>query len=117
LKGDGSMRIIDIKVFLVGRWQFVKVETDEGIYGVGEGGGWPYVSKTAVEILKRKLIGENPFEIDRLWYKMYRHFWGHGVVGAVGGGAISGIDMALWDIKGKALKVPVYELLGGKVRE
>ena len=96
------MRITDIKVFLVGRWQFVKVETDEGIYGVGEGGGWPYVSKTAVEVLKRKLIGENPFEIDRLWYKMYRHFWGHGVVGAVGGGAISGIDMALWDIKGKA---------------
>jgi len=111
------MRITDIKVFLVGRWQFVKVETDEGIYGVGEGGGWPYVSKTAVEVLKRKLIGENPFEIDRLWYKMYRHFWGHGVVGAVGGGAISGIDMALWDIKGKALKVPVYELLGGKVRD
>ena len=43
---------------------------------------------------------------------MYRHFWGHGVVGSVGWGAMSGIDMALRDIKGKALKVPIYELLG-----
>jgi len=110
------VEITDISVFMVGRWQFVKVETDEDLYGVGEGGGWPYVSRTAVEALKPKLIGENPFEIERLWYRMYRHFWGHGVVGAVGGGAISGIDTALWDIKGKALKVPIYELLGGKVR-
>lgn len=111
------MEITNIKVLLVGRWQFVKVETDEGIYGVGEGGGWPYVSASAIEVLKEKLIGENPFDIERLWYKMYRYFWGHGVVGAVGGGAISGIDTALWDIKGKVLKVPVYELLGGKVRD
>ena len=111
------MEITDIEVLLVGRWQFVKVETDEDITGVGEGGGWPYVSKSAVEVLKKKLIGEDPFEIERLWYKMYHHFWGHGVVGSVGGGAMSGIDMALWDIKGKALKVPVYELLGGKVRD
>ena len=110
------MEITAIKVLLVGGWQFVKVETDDGIYGVGEGGGWPYVSATALHVLREKLIGENPFECERLWYKMYRHFWGHGVVGSVGGGAISGIDTALWDIKGKALKVPVYELLGGKVR-
>lgn len=110
------MEITNVKVLLVGRWQFVKVETDDDVYGVGEGGGWPYVSATAIHALKEKLIGENPFDIERLWYKMYRHFWGHGVVGSVGGGAISGIDTALWDIKGKVLNVPVYELLGGKVR-
>jgi galactonate dehydratase len=111
------MEITEIKTLLVGRWQFVKIETDEGTYGVGEGGGWPYVSRRAVKVLKRKLVGKNPFEIERLWYMMYKHFWGHGVVGVVGGGAISGIDMALWDIKGKALNIPVYELLGGKVRD
>ena len=66
------MEITGIEVLLVGRWQFVKVETDEGITGVGEGGGWPYVSRSAVEVLKGELIGEDPFDIERLWYKMYR---------------------------------------------
>lgn len=111
------MKITEINVFLVGRWQFVKVQTDEGLHGVGEGGGWPYVSARAIDVLKHALIGENPLNIERLWYKMYRHFWGHGITGSVGGGAISGIDMTLWDIKGKALGVPIYELLGGNVRD
>jgi galactonate dehydratase len=124
------MKITDVKTFLVnanesnrtsrprGRdWLFVKVFTDAGVTGVGEGGGWPVVVEKAVQELKYFLIGENPFEIERLWLRLYDILHGHGVTGAVRGGAVSAIDMALWDIKGKALGVPVYELLGGKVRD
>lgn len=98
-------------------WLFVKVLTDAGISGVGEGGGWPVVVDKAIRELAYFLLGENPFEIERLWLKLYDVLHGHGVTGAVRGGALSAIDMALWDIKGKALDVPVYELLGGKVRD
>ena len=61
------------------------------------------------------LLGEDPFRIEHIFQKLYRQsFWR---VGAIGLSAISGIDQALWDIKGKALNVPVYELLGGRVRD
>ena len=98
-------------------WLFVKVFTDAGITGVGEGGGWPVVVEKAIQELNHFLVGENPFDIERLWLKLYDVLHGHGVTGAVRGGAISAIDTALWDIKGKALGVPVYELLGGKLRD
>ena len=98
-------------------WLFVKVETDAGITGVGEGSGWPRVVATAVDDLQRVLIGEDAFDIERLWQKMYVAIMGHGQTGVVGGGALSAIDMALWDIKGKALGTPVWNLLGGRVRE
>lgn len=123
------MKITDIKTFLVDanvknsrgwrsrNWLFIKVFTDEGIYGVGEGSGWPRVVETAVKDLTPVLIGENPFEIERLWQKMFIAMMGHGMTGIVGGGALTAIDMALWDIKGKALGVPVYELFGGKMRD
>lgn len=124
------MKITSVKTYLVGaqkgeivqrprgrNWLFVKVFTDEGITGVGEGSGWPVVVEKAIHELTHFLIGENPFEIERLWLKLFDVLHGHGVTGAVRGGAISAIDMALWDIKGKALGVPVYELLGGKIRD
>ena len=123
------MKITDIKTYLVNanvpdsrgwrarNWLFIKVFTDEGIYGVGEGSGWPRVVETAVKDLTPLLIGENPFEIEKLWQKMFIAMMGHGMTGIVGGGALTAIDMALWDIKGKALGVPVYELLGGKIRD
>src|SRR5258706_4468598 len=98
-------------------WLFVKVHTDIGIVGIGECSGWPRVIETAVQDLKRLLIGEDPTHIERLWQKMYSAIMGHGMTGTVGAGAITGIDMALWDIKGKALGVPVWNLLGGMVRE
>jgi galactonate dehydratase len=63
------------------------------------------------------LAGEDPFQTERLWLKVYDVLHGHGLTGSVRGGVISAIDMALWDIKGKALGAPVYELLGGKVRD
>ena len=106
------MKITEINVFLVGRWQFVKVQTDEGLYGVGEGGGWPFVSATAINVLKQTLIGENPLDIERLWYKMYMASVYYGRRGAAIQ-VISGIDIALWDIIGKALEMPVYKVLGG----
>lgn len=123
------MKITDIQTFLVDanvpgssgwrsrNWLFVKVHTDEGIYGVGEGSGWPRVVETAVRDLMPILIGDDPFEIEKIWQKMYLAMMGHGMTGVVGGGAMTAIEMACWDIKGKALGVPVYELLGGKIRD
>ncbi|MCR8723506.1 mandelate racemase/muconate lactonizing enzyme family protein [Frigidibacter sp. ROC022] len=98
-------------------WLFVKVETDEGITGIGECSGWPRVLQTAVEDLAHIVIGEDPMHIEKLWQKMQVAIMGHGMTGTVGGGAMTGIDMALWDIKGKALGVPVWQLLGGKIRD
>lgn len=98
-------------------WCFVKIETDEGIYGVGEGSGWPKVVGAAIADLASLLIGENPENIDRLWHKLFVAQMGHGQTGVVGAGALSAIDMALWDLNAKALGVPVWRLLGGKFRD
>ena len=130
------MKITDIRTFLMhaGRpdpakwasdpqpagtrnWLFVKIYTDAGIVGIGECSGWPRVIETAVQDLKGLLIGEDPTHIERLWQKMQIAMMGHGLLGTVGAGAMTGIDVALWDIKGKALGVPVWNLLGGKVRD
>ena len=98
-------------------WLFVKVETDEGLYGIGEASGWPRVVETAIADLTPILVGEDPFHIERLWQKMQCAIMGHGMTGIVGSGAMTGVEMALWDIKGKALGVPVWNLLGGKIRD
>ena len=123
------MKITAIKTFLMHaappeaggwsarNWLFVKVETDEGIYGIGEASGWPRVVETAIHDLTPLMLGEDPFNIERLWSKMQAAIMSHGMTGIVGGGAITGIEMALWDIKGKALGQPVWNLLGGKMRD
>lgn len=122
------MKITEIRTYLMHagvpgggwtnrNWLFVKIFTDEGIYGVGEASGWPRVVETAIQDLTGILIGEDPFNIERLWQKMFIAMMGHGMTGIVGGGALTGIEMALWDIKGKALDVPVWNLLGGKLRD
>lgn len=98
-------------------WLFVKVFTDEGVYGVGECSGWPRVIETAVKDYASILVGEDPTHIDRLWQRMFVASMGHGVLGTVGGGALTGIEMALWDIKGKVLGQPVWNLLGGRFRD
>lgn len=98
-------------------WLFVRVITDSGLYGVGEGSGWPKVVETGVQDLAPLVIGEDPRQINRLWNKMFLGLMGHGITGTVGGGAIGAIEMALWDLKGKALNTPVHELLGGKIRD
>ena len=95
----------------------VKVETDAGIHGLGESGirFWgPSIAK-AVEHLSELVVGQDPFSTERLWQHMFRgsFFPADGVYSC----AISAIDIALWDIKGKALGMPVYKLLGGPVRD
>ena len=98
-------------------WLFVRITADEGMYGVGEASGWPRVVQTAIQDLTPLLIGEDPDHIEKLWNKMLVAMMGHGMTGIVGSGAMTGIEMALWDLKGKALGVPVWNLLGGKMRD
>lgn len=123
------MQITEIKTYLMHagtpgtrswsarNWLFVKIFTDEGIYGVGEASGWPRVVETAIADLAPILIGEDPFHIEKLWHKLFIAMMGHGMTGIVGSGALTGIEMALWDLKGKALNLPVWNLLGGKIRD
>src|SRR4051794_34857989 len=100
-------------------WLFVKVSTDAGVHGWGEGTleGKERVVATAIEGYARQhdIIGADPRQIERIWQRQYRHgFWrGGGVLNS----AISAIDQALWDIKGKLAGLPVYELLGGACRD
>jgi galactonate dehydratase len=99
-------------------WIFVKVETDQdGLYGWGEATlEWKTKGVVgAIDDVSRLIVGENPLRIEHLYQMMYRqYFWKVGIEGMT---AISGIEQALWDIKGKWLDVPVYELLGGRVRD
>jgi len=99
------------------RWMLLKIETDEGIVGWGEPviEGKARTVETAVHEFSQYLVGQDPRRINDLWQVMYRGGFYRG--GAILMSAIAGIDQALWDIKGKALGVPVYELLGGLVRD
>lgn len=114
------MKITDVTVYLAKDWRtylYVVVDTDEGIYGVGEAGitGRELAVAGALEHFKPLLIGQDPFRTEHIWQLLFRggFFPAQRILTA----AISAIDIALWDIKGKALGVPVYELLGGKVRD
>ncbi len=94
----------------------VQVEADDGLVGLGlGGGGWPGAF-VVDKYLSPLLLGENPLDIERLWERMYRATLRYGQAGIVIM-AISGIDLALWDLKGKALGQPVWQLLGGKARD
>ncbi|WP_162041474.1 galactonate dehydratase [Undibacterium sp. YM2] len=99
------------------RWMLLKIETDEGIVGWGEPviEGRARTVETAVQEFAPYLIGQDPARINDLWQVMYRGSFYRG--GAILMSAMAGIDQALWDIKGKALGVPVYQLLGGLVRD
>ncbi|GAB6004737.1 galactonate dehydratase [Geobacillus vulcani] len=112
------MKITKFETFLVPpRWLFLKISTDEGISGWGE----PIVEgragtvRAAVEELSDYLIGKDPLAIEEHWTVLYRGGFYRG--GPILMSAISGIDQALWDIKGKYFNAPVHELLGGPVRD
>ena len=93
---------------------FVRITTDSGAVGIGEtyaGVKAPLVAKAIVEVLAPTIIGEDALAIQRLWRKLVDAT--HWTQNGIGMGVISGIEMALWDLKGKHLGVPVYELLGG----
>ncbi len=112
------MKIVRLTTYQAApRWLFLKIETDEGISGWGEPviEGRAATVEAAVHELGDYLVGKDPARINDLWQVLYRGGFYRG--GAILMSAIAGIDQALWDIKGKALGVPVYQLLGGLVRD
>jgi galactonate dehydratase len=110
------MKITKVEPLMVDRFCYVRIETDRGITGIGESGTWGQLEASAAAIAKYAdyLVGRDPRPIEHHWNVMLRanHFTG----GAING-AVSAIDIALWDIKGKLYGVPVWELLGGKMRD
>jgi|GEM_PF-154469 len=116
------MKITDVKVWLVRgikyNWALLKIYTDEGYTGVGEATNWPGspIVFEAAKHVGQRIIGLDPMKTDFIWTKLYRDLnW----IGPYGASlcAISGIDMALLDLKAKVLGVPCYELLGGAYRK
>jgi len=119
------MKIVRARIYLVriaGRHPvLVELETDEGVTGVGDaaiayGSGGTAAAGMIKDLVDDVVLGQDPFRIEALWGEMYDgSFWAKGG-GPIVFAGISAIEMALWDIKGKALGVPVYEMLGGRIR-
>ncbi len=115
------MKITDIKIYTLDafrtNWAFIKVETDEGLHGWGEAtlGTQEMALEGCVNDFKRLIVGRDAHEIERLLFEVYRDCYWKG--GPVMMSALSGIEIALWDIKGKFYNTPVYNLLGGKMRD
>ena len=112
------LKITRLETFLVKpRWLFLKVHTNAGIVGLGEPiiEGRALTVAAAVKEIEPYLVGKDPRQVVHHWQAIYRHAFYRG--GPILTSALRGIDQALWDIKGKALGVPVYELLGGPTRQ
>ena len=109
-----DLKITDLRVAVVTKapmtCPIIRIDTNQGIHGLGEVRDG--ASATYALILKSRLLGENPCEIDRLFRKI-KQFGGH----ARQGGGVCGVEMALWDLAGKAYNIPVYQMLGGKFRD
>jgi galactonate dehydratase len=120
------MKIDLVRVYLVAAGKLhpviVEIVCDEGVSGIGEaaiayGVGGTATAGMVKDLAERMIVGRDPSQIERLWSEMYDHsFWAKGG-GAIVFAAMSGIEQALWDIKGKLLRAPVYELLGGRMRD
>ena len=110
------MKIERVESILAGNSQIVRVITDNGLIGVGQSACWGYLEATDAVVMKFAdyLVGKDPLDIEHHWQYMYRM---GPFRGSVISGAVSAVDIALWDIKGKALEAPVWQLLGGKVRD
>jgi len=112
------MKITDVKVMIVAkRMVLVQVYTDEGLVGIGECSPMnPYLIGTTIcRTLKPMIVGMNPFDIEKIWEKMF--IGTYKLRGRLHSIAISGIEISLWDIIGKAVEQPIYKLLGGKYRD
>ncbi|MCG8473075.1 MAG: galactonate dehydratase [Desulfobacterales bacterium] len=112
------MKVTGFETFIVPpRWMFLKIETDEGVVGWGEPvlEGRAHTVEAAVHELMDYVVGRDPRQVEDIWQTLYRTGFYRG--GPILMSAIAGIDQALWDIKGKALGVPVHELLGGACRD
>ena len=113
-----NLKVTKLETFLVKpRWLFLKIHTNAGIVGLGEPivEGRALTCAEAVKEIEPYLVGKDPRRVVHHWQAIYRHAFYRG--GPILTSALSGIDQALWDIKGKALGVPVYELLGGPTRD
>ena len=112
-----KLQVTKLETILVKpRWLFLKIHTNAGIVGLGEPvtEGRALTCQTAVNEVAPYLIGKDPRAVTHHWQAIYRHAFYRG--GPILTSVLSGIDQALWDIKGKALGVPVYELFGGPTR-
>lgn len=118
------MHVTDYELYAVPpRWQFLRLETSDGRVGWGEvytkwhfaGDSEPATRSAVDQLMHQYVLGEDPSRIEYLWQAMYRSSFYRG--GPVHMSAIAGIDEALWDLKGKAAGMPVYELLGGPARD
>jgi len=109
-----ALRITDMRVLTIARapmtCPIIRIDTNQGIYGLGEVRDG--ASKNYALMLKSRLLNENPCDVDKLFRKI-KQFGGH----ARQGGGVCGVEMALWDLAGKAYNVPVYQMLGGKFRD
>jgi galactonate dehydratase len=118
---EQRIEITGVRTVAVGAgWRnylYVLVETDQGLTGLGEAslGGQTHGLIGLIEDLKPLLIGADPFRIEHIWQQAYRHAFWHG--GPTFLSALAGVEVALWDIKGQALGVPIWRLLGGRVRD
>lgn len=110
------MKITRVETIPVDKYLFVRVHTDTGLTGLGESGVWGYLeaSEKIIEKFGRYLVGQDPLRIEHHWNYLYRAFFFRG---AAITGALSAVDIALWDILGKHLGVPIYQLMGGKTRD
>ena len=108
--GPSGLAITDMRIAQVGNVPIVKIYTNQGVYGLGDVRDG--ADKRYALMLKSRILGENPCNVERI-FKIIKQFGGHGRQG----GGVSGVEMALWDLTGKVYGVPVYQLLGGKYRD
>ncbi|HVC82613.1 MAG TPA: mandelate racemase/muconate lactonizing enzyme family protein [Chloroflexota bacterium] len=115
------MKITDVTTYIAGNswknWVFTRVDTDEGVHGIGEAtvNGFAKSSEAAIHELKRFVIGEDPFDVERHSLRLFRDVYSDG--GQIHGAALAGIEYACWDIMGKVTNQPVFRLLGGRCHE
>ena len=109
------MKIESVESIFVGSSYVVKIRTDNGLFGLGQTACWGYSESVEriVEKFKGYLIGQDPLKIEHHWQYLYRM---GPFRGSVLSGAVSAVDIALWDIKGKYYEAPIWDLLGGKCR-
>ncbi len=115
-----KVKITDVKCMIVRGtwdWNLVKIETDSGVYGIGEAYWGPGVKDMIERQFKPLILGEDPLNVDKLYTWMLMKSAGAGAIGGVTVTAASGIEIALWDLAGRILETPVCNLLGGRFRD
>ncbi len=111
-----SVEVLEVGFDMTGAHTFVRITSDSGVSGLGQSAGWGYPKGVAAVLgeLRPLLLGSDPFRIEHLWHLAFR---ARPFRGNLVSAAVSAIDLALWDLKGKALGVPAWELLGGRTRD